>query len=101
MINGIQIHVSTEELKQLIQKRELYHMEKEKWYESQLNNLKSGGVRPEAVSNDPISSLEQSQQRHADKRAYFNFLANHLIPNESYTLTDSDLIKLEIISRYF
>jgi hypothetical protein len=57
-------------------------------------------LRPERVTNDPVGSLETSKKGHADKYAFFQFMAEHLIPIVTYSLTELDLGRLEFVARY-
>ena len=101
MIEGIKIQLKTEELQHHLSDKVKYHMDKNIFYEDQVETLKSGGVKSEAVTNDPVSSLEQSAKKHKGKAEYFQFIVDHLIANETYQLSETDLTKLEIISYYF
>ena len=101
MIDGIKIQLKSEELKQHLLDKVKYHQNKNSFYEDQVNALKSGGIKSEAVTNDPVSSLEQSAKKHKGKAEYFQFLADHLVADEIYQLSENDLTKLEIISYYF
>lgn len=62
MIQGLQIDVSSTELKEHIQGRAKHHKEKAEWYEKQVRNLKEGGVTESMASNDPTSSLQRSAE---------------------------------------
>jgi hypothetical protein len=64
-------------------------------------NLRAGGVRPEGLSNDPVSSLERSAKDHQEKAALSSFMAEHIIPDEEYILDEKDLACIELVSRYF
>jgi len=101
MIQGLLIELKTDELKQHIVGRADYHKKKAEWYEAQIKNLKQGGLEETHASNDPVSSLERSHHDHREKYGYFMFMAEHLIPDETYRLTEHDLSKLEFVSRYF
>jgi hypothetical protein len=100
MIEGIRIEVKSEELTALLKERAAYHADKAAWYAEQIKNLKNGGLRPEHVSNDPLSGLERSHQDHQQKAALFSFLRDHVISGETYRLSENDLSRLEFISRY-
>jgi hypothetical protein len=52
------------------------------------------------VSNDPVGSLQESANRHGEREAFLTFMAEHIVPDETYRLTEQDLIRLEIVSRY-
>jgi hypothetical protein len=45
--------------------------------------------------------MGRSECSHREKAAFFSFLAEHLIPGETYRLTEDDLARLEFVSRYF
>ena len=101
MIEGLKIKVTSQEIKEQLESRSKYHKERAKWYETQVSSLRSGGVRLEAVSNDPVTSLESSAKHHKEKAAFFSFMAEHIIPNEEYFLSENDLLRIEIVSRFF
>src|SRR5262245_7135111 len=101
MINGIQLDFTTDQLRQHVQDRRAYHEAKAEWYANQIEGLRGGGVRPESVSNDPIHSLEGTLQRHRQNAALFQVIADHLVPNETYRLSQGDLNTLELVSRYY
>lgn len=99
MIEGIRIDLSTAELREHLQQRVEFHAEKAKWYADRAQELKDVGS--ENKSNDPASSLRASAKDHENRRAFFAFVASHLIPDETYRLEESDFIRLEFSSRYF
>lgn len=101
MIDGLKISVSSTELKTHIEGRAKYHAQRAEFYSDQAGNLKSGGLQLEAASNDPVGSLERSAKDHGEKAAFFSFLAEHIIPDERYILSENDLARIEIFSRYF
>ena len=101
MIEGLKIEIPTEELRAHIEGRARHHREKAEWYEGQVRNLRAGGLSEHHVSNDPVSSLERSEDSHRERAAFFSFLAEHLIEGETYRLTEDDLARLEFVSRYF
>lgn len=102
MIEGIKIDVSSDELRDHLQARANYHDDKQAFYSTQAQSLKDGGIRSEAaVSNDPVNSLEQSARSHGEREAFFRFLAEHLVDDETYRLSEQDLTRIEIVSRYF
>lgn len=100
MIQGLQIEISSAELGEHLRQRAEYHKERAGWYGGQVDGLRSGGLRPEGVTNDPISSLERSMKEHKERAAFFLFMAEHLIPGETYRMTEVDFGRLELIARY-
>lgn len=101
MIEGLKIEIGSAELGEHITTRASFHEGKAKFYTEQVTNLKAGGIREQAMSNDPVSSLEASAKQHRERGAFFRFMAEHLIPDETYQLDESDLGRLEIVSRYY
>lgn len=101
MIIGIQLDFTTDQLRQHVEDRKAYHQTKAEWYAHQIDSLRAGGVRPESASNDPIHSLEGSLQRHRQNAALFGVIAEHLVPEETYRLSQGDLVTLELVSRFF
>ena len=81
-------------------KRAEHHEERSRFYANQVESLRKGGARFANVTNDPISSLEGSAASHTRKASYFRFMAEHVIPDETYRLEESDLAKLELVAGY-
>jgi hypothetical protein len=100
VIEGVRIELSSEELRQTFVDRASWHYERAMFYEDQVDSLRRGGVNASGVTNDPVSSLENSARQHKDRQAYFTFLAAHLIPDETYRLSEQDLTRLELLARY-
>jgi hypothetical protein len=101
MIEGLKIEITSDELRVHILARAEHHRERATFYEAQVSNLRAGGLTAErGVSNDPVGSLNHSATQHRNKTAFFAFLAEHLVPGETYRLTENDLERLEIFSRY-
>ena len=100
MIIGLCIDVSASELRQHLAARADYHEKKSKWYADHATGLRKGGV-PSGMSNDPVRSLEESEQRHREKAAFFRFMEQHIIGNETYRLSQEDLGQIELASRFY
>jgi hypothetical protein len=101
VIQGVQIELTTEQLRDHIAARAEHHRGRAAWYGAQVRQLHAGGVREQRVSNDPVSSLEGSQEEHQRKAALFAFLAEHLIPDETYRLSEHDFTRLEFVDRWY
>jgi hypothetical protein len=102
VIEGLKIDVSSEELAGHLRERHEFHAAKARSYGEQLKGLHAlKADEPEAnFSNDPSRSLGQSADQHRKKSAFFLFLAEHLVPDETYRLQERDLEQLELYSRY-
>ena len=101
MIEGLKLEFSSGDLKNHLLNRRNYHSEKAIWYKGQVESLQKGGMRPEAVTNDPLIGLERTMQDHKQKAEFFSVLRAHVIPDETYILSENDLARLEFISRFF
>jgi hypothetical protein len=101
MIEGIRIEVSSQELKDHLNGMVKYHAEKAGFYLNQAAGLQAADVSETGHSNDPVGSLKSSARGHANKRDFFNFLAEHVIPNETYRLSHADLGTLEFIASLY
>lgn len=101
MIEGLKIEIESTELRDHLDGRAAHHESKMRFYDEQVRNLKAGGVGAVQMTNDPVHSLENSAKQHRDRAAFFRFVSDHLIQNETYRLDESDLGRLEIASRYY
>jgi len=102
MIEGILIDVPADELKDHINGRALEHTNKAKAYQHQVEILRSAGTTLDMrTSADPIRDLEYEIKEHENKAGFFLFMAEHLVIDEVYRLSESDLARLEIAARYF
>ena len=101
-IEGLKFEISYTELRSHIQSRGEYHKEQAKFYHTQAGSLREGGLQQiQFVSNDPVSSLENSEKTHMERAAFFFFMAEHLVPDSVYILSEQDLTRIELISKYF
>lgn len=99
MIEGLKYDVSSEEIVAHVTERAKHHSEREAWYTAQIEELERGMAEPqEYTGGDPIRNLKDSRSRHTNKREVFEFLAKHVIPNETYRLEERELSNLEMIS---
>ena len=105
MIEGIKIEMTTTELKTHVVERVKFHKGKAVWYAKQATNLRAGRsdgmMSASNMTNDPVTSLVRSREEHEKRATYFALVAKHLIPNETYRLSESDLSRLEFASQYF
>jgi hypothetical protein len=98
MIEGLKIDVSSIKLKDYLIQRAVYHKERAERHGSQINLLREVGLAPNGASDDPVSGLEQSVNDHLHRMDYFMDLADHLVQDETYRLSESHLARIEIIS---
>jgi len=104
IIKGIQIQIGSEELKKILSNLVTRHESKMRAYEDNAKNLLELAPDEEQVgkmSNSPVATLSRSADEHRKKATYFKFLLEHVVDGATYQLTQDDLNKLEIGSRYF
>lgn len=99
-ISGIVIEIPGSELAQHLTERAKHHADKESFYQEQVTSLLKGRDENANVTNDPVGSLKQSRAQHANKRAFFQFLATHVVSSATYRLSDDDLARMEVYSKY-
>lgn len=112
IIEGLKIQVSSEELEQHLRDRAAHHAARREFYLGQARNLDSGIHELEldeeaeamAFSNsgrgDPRQSMRAAAKTHEERQAFFTFLADHIVQDVTYQLTESEFLKLEYVSRY-
>ena len=101
MIEGLKLDFTSKQLQEHIAGRRQHHDGKQAWYAQQIASLKAGGMRQESPTSDPMDSLERSRKMHETKAELFKVMADHVIPNETYRLSESDLTRLELISGHY
>jgi len=75
--------------------------------DSQIIKMKQQGERMQAVTNNPIysleqtaNSMEQSQKQHEEKQLYYTFLADYIPKDELYRLSEAEIIRLGILQKF-
>jgi hypothetical protein len=110
MIDGMKVHIKTEELAKLLRERAGYHtkraLQKGKEIPQLQRSMKALDRAPKGhvVSNstrgygvDPVEELESQIRSHKKKATALNFLATHLAKGETYALTEAELRQLELL----
>jgi len=101
MIEGINVDVESKELKELILERAVVHKSKVLAYSKQVSDLEASGIGEDAgLSGDPVNGLKNKVKSHKEKAAYFQFLADHIVPDETYRLSMHDLSNIELFNRW-
>lgn len=93
-----------EEVKNICLRRAKYHVEKKAWYEKQVQEFeKAKEEMPQHFENtgNNVSSLKTSVKRHDDLERWFSFVAEHVVVEEEYQLTTSDMNSLEITEKLY
>jgi hypothetical protein len=100
VIEGLRVDLTSEELTTHLHLRGVKHAEKAAEYEKQVVAVSE--LQPASgASNDPVQSLRMSAQQHRAKAALFDFLAKHIVPNETYRLSEQEFIRLEFVDAVF
>jgi hypothetical protein len=114
MIEGLKYHFKSSELADHMRGRAEYHDKRAGEKEAALPDMKAALEKIKAhspaknvqhmskVSNsyhvgDPDEDLEADIRDHKNKAMVFRTLADHVVPSETYVLTESDLRRLEIL----
>jgi hypothetical protein len=102
VIEGLHIDVTSVELKEHIADRAAHHKKRAEWYAQQAQQLETGHLRTADMdrhsrSYDPLDGLLAKRNEHVSKAAYFQFICDHLVPNETYRLKEDDLARLEVL----
>lgn len=98
MIQGLKVRVSGAELKTHIQERATKHKEKSAFYQTQADTLASDAQAMANMSNNPHQGLVQTAGKHRAKHSHFQFMADHVVTDDTYELNIEDLVLLEIVT---
>lgn len=103
MIEGLHFDIKFDEMKEHLLEKAKYHQERMLWYVQRIDDLAEGGVETDhqVSGGNPIENLRNQGKKHEGRRDLFQFMADHLIEDEIYRLSESDLRTLEFIGRYF
>lgn len=107
MIEGLKLDVSGKELKEHMLKRAVEHEKKAGLYVKQIGAIQEAQDQDDDerdswanVSNDPKADLRRRMKDHKTKAGLFRFMADHVLVDEMYRLDDSDLARIELLSKY-
>jgi uncharacterized protein (DUF342 family) len=106
MITGLFIDVSSVELKSMLEGRLKFHQDKVEAYTSQLEGLEKleAALGEEAKklgkgsTATPKDNMLQTIQKHSNQVIYYKFMAEHVVPSETYRLGENDLMRLGVQS---
>ncbi len=98
MIEGLNFDISSAEMKVILKKSGEHHAARVLFYRDKLVGFDS----PHASnSTDPASDMRRSLDHHKNEVIKFRFLLEHVIPNETYRLTEAGLRSIGVIpNRY-
>ncbi len=111
MIEGLKLTMTSAELKKTLESRVEYHQGRVAWLTVEIKRLEPELAKfteqsleiEKYVSNSSNNGLDtfKSQLRHhTDRATVFKFMAEHIIPNETYLLEEEDLRRLEVLPRW-
>lgn len=101
MIEGLWIEMKSDKLRGLFEERAKYHSGKANWYKKQADTIATEVDEARQVTNNPVQSLRASEKQHQDKAAFFTVLAENVIPNETYRLSEQNCMRIELYAQYF
>ena len=111
-IQGLRLSMTSDEMKKTMEERIKFHQEKADWVNGEIKRLEPEveKFRGEAQAmgktgrsnnvSGALNNFKSEFARHTDKVTLFRFMADHVIPNETYILEEADLRKLEVLPQY-
>lgn len=109
MVENLQLEITSAELKGLLEGRMKFHAHKAEVLTAEMGRLgtvlddldeEAEEIGKYAMSNagnsNPVDTLRSKAKVHRDRATYFKFFAEHIIPNEKYLLSQSDLATIEV-----
>jgi hypothetical protein len=100
MIEGIHLDFKSSEIKEHLLERVHYHKEREVFYLAQVRRLRKAGAQLVGYV-DPLSALEKKAESHRERRDLFAIMAEHIVPNEVYRLSETELGHIELPGRSY
>jgi len=102
MIEGIVVRMDSEELKAHLLKRLEHHTQRAKFYEQECKKFKAEAEDAEirqgqATFTQTHKAMEESASTHKRAIRWFRFVADHLIPDETYHLDTKALNEIEAV----
>ncbi len=104
MIEGLHFDIPYADFLAHLTSKAKYHAERSIWYKEKVDDLEGSGIEKdmEAYSGgSPLSNLKKKYQEHVQRSEYFTLLADYLVDNETYRLSKSDMVDIELIQRYY
>jgi hypothetical protein len=107
MVEGLQVDVSSVELKQIMRDRLDHHTRKAEAYFLQAQQLERSiaGIEDDlelgkVSGGTPIGRLRDKSREHRERESYFRFMIEHVVKDETYRLGRDDLMILGIQARW-
>lgn len=111
MIEGIKLDISTDELRAHLTARSEHHAARREHYLAEYKRKTQSVISAEELmdSDEGFASTSNSirsddmgyAKHHRAKASFFKFVAQYLIPSETYRLSESDLAKFELAAGMF
>lgn len=106
-IKELRLVITSSELKELVEGRAEYHAGRVELLKAEvtrmgelLDDMDEEASLAGKFSNSggsAVNSLKSKLKKHRDQATYFTFFAAHIVPNETYELTQDDLATLEVV----
>jgi len=102
MIQGIQLEITGKELVEHLEARAGHHLDRMAFYRRKVGEV--GDEAPEVEDEpaysghaNPVEALKGKVRQHRKQAALFQFMAEHIVVDETYRITEQDLMRLEWI----
>jgi hypothetical protein len=103
VIEGLKVELKTEELRAHLETRAQHHEKREAEFAAEVKRVGDAmeGMGPghSTMGEGLKGAAKRHRDEHASKATFFALLARHLVEGEVYRLDDSDLSRLEFLSR--
>lgn len=97
MIEGIHCDVGAEEMRERLADRIAYHQSKVEFYSRSAKELADQGLEETGHSRDPARDIRDKTREHARHVGFLTFVREHLVPGETYRLSEHDMQRLGFI----
>ena len=102
MIEGMKLDFTTEQLKKHCATRIAYHEKRAVFFADEAKRFADDAREADLVSNRGYTAgkgdLLARAENNKKMAAYFKIVSDHLVPGETYRLSDSELSRLELTS---
>ena len=101
MIDGLIVTISSQELRDHLLARAEIHAQKARKYQEEMDHLSAREITEDQnMTGDPIRAFREKREGHHEKAEHFRFIGEHIIPDEQYQLSETELLKVELMRRW-
>jgi hypothetical protein len=91
------VSLTGERLVEHFSDRVAHHLQRAETYKSQADALEEDqDAADHQLSNNPVTSLRDSERRHRQRHDWFKFMADNIDQHRTYQLSENDISRLEL-----